>query len=81
METQSWYEIVTGDSLLQGDLLLSCPARFDHDWPTPSSIDQVSMQCVMTDLIVLTQTCDLQHGRASQVLLAQVSRWVNVVQD
>lgn len=54
MESQSWYEIVAGDSLMQGDLFFACPARWDHEWPVVGK--ELLVQWVMTDLIVLTQS-------------------------
>ena len=71
-----WYEAVTDDSLEQGDLLPNCPVirqpsnlselllNYDSSEPLvePVTVDTV-------DLIIMSQSCDLQQDKIEQVLL------------
>ncbi len=81
MDDTCWYEIVTGDTLFQGNFLLACPSRLERDWPWPLPPDALAMQWVTTDLVVLTQSCNLQHSRIAEVFLAQVASWSTVVKE
>jgi hypothetical protein len=69
-----WYELVSGDTLEQGDILEACPVfsppedLAGEDYKTAMFIwDEV-------DVIVLSQSCDLVKGRekVSEVLLCPV---------
>lgn len=60
---ESFWEKVVGDSLRQGDFLLNCPvASFSS---IENEITEVSI--AEYDLIVLTQSCDLENGKADFV--------------
>lgn len=69
--TESWYEIVTGSALAQGDLLMSCPilrvAALEKD---PSGAVEVVEE--EHDVIVLTQSCDLENDKVDELLVAAV---------
>lgn len=67
----SWYEVVTGASLEQADILLRCPvARVEvAQFPLPDELDVTSSEL---DLIVLTQSCDLENKKVEEVLFAAV---------
>ena len=63
-----WWGSVAGDSLAQGDLLRD----FDVVVPTalPSdATDEVAAEIKTFDVIVMTQTCDIEHGRTASLLL------------
>lgn len=73
----SWYEVVTGSSLEQGDILPGCP-RFAvtgiPSWPPPESLD-VGVEMESLTAIVLTQTCDLVQDNVDMVLLCAMVDW------
>src|SRR3954467_7928917 len=74
MAEPSWYEVVDESVLRQGDILLQCAvAEISADvYPLPQ---QVAVEVGPLDLIVLSQSCDLEHDKVDSVLLAQVVAW------
>ena len=72
-----WYVAVSGDELEQGDILENCPVFSPPDElaiPSAKSESQVPFRCKDTDVIVMSQTCDLAKGREKldYVLLCEV---------
>ena len=65
---QGWYEAVAGSELAQGDLLQQVLLPFI------SSSDPNRPEIVLerTSAVVLTQTCDLENQKVTQVLLGAV---------
>ncbi len=64
-----WYEIVVGDSLEQGDIFRDCPIYRLEDM-RPSAIEDVEsapvIEVFLYDVVVLSQSCDLQVGQGKQ---------------
>lgn len=63
----SWYEVVRGSKLMQGDMFFSCPiiippSDIPIDQPTPTVIDA---NLESYDVILLSQSCDLQNGNVN----------------
>lgn len=83
MNDVDWFEVVEGASLLQGDLLLKCPVFVpDGELTWPVSVDKsLGLRADLVDLLVLTQSCDLVNNKVSEVLLARVVSWVEVVRE
>lgn len=83
MSDTDWFEVVEGASLLQGDILPKCPVFVldkELTWPlSPES--SLGLRADMVDLIVLTQSCDLVNNKVTEVLLARVLSWAEVVRD
>lgn len=78
-----WFEIVEGTDLLQGDILPKCPVFVpdrELSWPL-STQSSLGLRVDLIDLIVLTQSCDLVNNKVSEVLLARVLSWTEVVRD
>lgn len=75
---ESWYDVVTGGALEQGDLLPECPVArvLGIEFPLPDDVD-VAIDDL--DVVVLTQTCDLEHGKVDEVLVALVVAYDNLV--
>ena len=77
MNDAGWYEVAQGRTLLQGDLLSACPVLVltgESKWPIlPGS--SVPAEVREVDLIVMTQSCDLENEKVADVLLAQVFPW------
>jgi hypothetical protein len=65
---ESWYQVVDGNSLEQGDILT--------DLTTPRAIIDSNGQGVIRigvgTYVVLSQTCDLENDKVQEVLLANV---------
>jgi hypothetical protein len=83
MSEANWYEVVQGATLLQGDLLFHCPVITvvsGFKWPVPD--DAVPVVDVLDlDLVVMTQSCDLENDKVKDVLLAQLTAWPEIVRN
>jgi hypothetical protein len=66
----AWYEAVEGGTLEQGDLLLQCPVFVPHleSFPLVENQD-VDIFIQYFDVIVMTQSCDLENGKTQDVVL------------
>ena len=53
-----WYQVVRGNDLAQGGLLLGCP-RFIIPQDANHTEASLTLKCETVDAIVLTQSCDL----------------------
>lgn len=64
--------------LAQGDLVvgLDVPRLAT---PIDAPVDHVDIETVTPDVIVLTQTCDLEHGKQADVLVGRVVSWESFV--
>jgi len=81
MNDQDWCELTRGESLLQGDILMDCPilsvlGRFH--WPL-SADAEIEVEAKVFDLVVMTQSCDLENEKVEDLLLAQLVSWTDVV--
>jgi hypothetical protein len=68
MRDYPWYDIVEGnDDLMQGDFISTCPVMVPY-----SSIAEgrISAEIVEYDVIILSQSCDLAHGKVDLVLVS-----------
>lgn len=63
-----WYVVVAGGQILQGDLLMNCPIPSLESLPFPIPDDHV-FPVKEWDLVVITQSCDLEEKKTNQVLL------------
>lgn len=74
-----WYETVeAGAGLTQGDLIFECPLigwgvnapqqEGAKDPEDPEVLQQV-MTAIKADVVVMTQACDLEHDKVSNVIL------------
>ncbi len=67
-----WYELVTGDELVQGDILERCPIVMpspDMTWPLPADEDEIPATLEEQDVVVMSQSCDLVSDRKSDMWL------------
>jgi hypothetical protein len=81
MSNHDWYELTEGSSLLQGDLLKDCPVfavTGSLSWP-PGPAADFEIEAKVFDLVVMTQSCDLENEKVEDVLLAQLVAWSDVV--
>ena len=72
---EPWYEIVQASAALtQGDLIFDCPligwhgATAANDEPDETSLKNV-IDAFRDDVVVMTQACDLEHQKVSNVVL------------
>lgn len=65
-----WYEIVEGEMLEQGDILLQCPIFVPTpDFTLPLPKDDIPIDIRTFDVVVMTQSCDLVNDKISDVIL------------
>ena len=74
-----WYATVTGSKLEQGDFLRSCPIFRVEVLENEKRSDTEVIQ-EDHDVIVLTQTCDLENDKVQDVLVAVVLPYVALVE-
>ena len=75
-KSEPWWEVVQGSQLAQGDYLTDCvvpmmPAHFAASEATREGT-VVQFDAEIFDLIVLTQSCDLEQGKAPFVAAAPI---------
>jgi len=68
MAATSWYRLTRGKSLEQGDIIPDCPIFFPGKvgLEADAGESQVKLEGKVYDVIVLTQTCDLQLDQGDQ---------------
>lgn len=66
-ENYAWYGVVNGEVLRQGDVLDDCPIVVPKV-TAAGDLDQ-EIEVVTYDVVVLTQSCDLENGKADFVLV------------
>ncbi len=66
----SWYYVVNGSDVHQGDILMGFPTPFVRSVRNADSEPTTYLED--RDLIVLTQTCDIPKPAQQTILLAQV---------
>ncbi|MBP7861670.1 hypothetical protein KA183_08305 [bacterium] len=74
-----WYSLVSPETeVTQGDIIFSCPVldwagEFDPKSEPDGQLAQMA-DGIQADVIVLTQACDLMHGKVDTVILCQHHR-------
>lgn len=81
MSDSDWYEVAQGSSLFQGDILKQCPVFVvEGELTLPLREDaDIGVRVKIIDLVVLTQSCDLENDKVEDILLAQLLTWTDVV--
>jgi hypothetical protein len=76
--TNDWYEEVDPTvSLTQGDLVFECPvpiwdsSKFEVDKDVTKDVLLAARKVVKADVVVMSQACDLEHGKVQDVILCQ----------
>ncbi len=83
MSEASWYEVVQGPALLQGDILKACQVFLvtgPLTWPIPTGT-RLQVDARTVDVVVMSQSCDLENDKVEDVLLAQLAEWPEVVRN
>jgi len=72
----SWYETIEATvPLTQGDLITDCPLvgwasqQLDLDGGLEDEVLKAAAEAVRADVVVMTQACDLEHGKVENVIL------------
>ncbi len=71
MAAESFWEAATGATLRQGEYLTNCPVPVLKQEPLPDESEQ-SVEIKIYDLIIVTQSCDLEQGKAQFVALCPI---------
>jgi hypothetical protein len=69
MEKYPWYEIVEGDSLLQGDFINQCPIVLP---PSTIELGKVRAEVIEYDVVIMSQSCDLEQKKLELVLVCPI---------
>jgi hypothetical protein len=67
-ESYAWYELVSGSTLQQGDILLDCLEPLPPELTSAGAVDVIQHPRV----VVLTQSCDLEDADVSRVMVCPV---------
>ena len=68
-DSEDWYDIIEGGGLRQGDILLECPIlRLDPSVSYPLTAEAVPATMEFHDIVILTQSCDLDQNKVSGVV-------------
>jgi hypothetical protein len=62
---ESFWEEISGESLRQGDYLLDCPIPLFYE--QPDNTEQQPLTVGSCDLIIVTQSCDLENQKVRLV--------------
>lgn len=71
MAAESFWEATTDAILRQGEYLTNCPVPVLRQEPLPGESEQ-SVEIKIYDLITVTQSCDLEQGKAQFVALCPI---------
>ncbi len=74
----SWYSIIQGRDLMQGDIIKRCPVPIVNVPEPFTEVSEVDVEIEILDLIVLSQSCDLDNDKIKNVILAKVGDWEKV---
>lgn len=78
-DKSSWYEIVSGRTLEQGDLLPNI--RTERVVVDPDAQGGYRIKVGLGSYIVISQTCDLEHDKVQEVLLANFQDYQNLAHE
>src|SRR4051812_10468025 len=88
---ESWYEVIEGAELEQGDVLIGCPVLVPIEadieaasaegggGDEPSEVETLAVEEAIRDVVVMTQSCDLVNDKVQDVLVAEVIEWASWV--
>jgi len=65
-----WYDVVDGDDLAQGDFIDSCPIIIPP--PSMNEDDTINANVCEYDVVIMSQSCDLENRKIDLVLLCPV---------
>lgn len=75
--TSDWYEVVAGSELMQGDRLPGLSVF--RVVASPAEAEDLDVDEIELDTIIISQTCDLEHDKVQDVLVAHVLSYQELV--
>ena len=69
MKEYPWYEVVEDNGILQGDFIDSCPIVLP---PKAVELRKVSADVIEYDVVVMSQSCDLEQKKLELVLVCPI---------
>ncbi len=79
MTDADWFDVCTGPDLMQGDILLGCGVLRPRQAEGASGPTDIEAYIDVVDVIIVTQSCDLEQGKVDNVLLAKVDSYDSIV--
>ncbi len=81
MSIESYWENVSGAKLRQGDYIFNCPVPvFAEQFPEQKSEIEINVDIDFYDLIVVTQSCDLEQNKIRLVAMCPIYQLENYEQ-
>lgn len=79
----TWFEIVEGEELFQGDILFKCPiVKVDYpDEQLSLNRPELNASIEYYDAVVLSQSCDLVNDKIENMLLTEVVSWEEILKN
>lgn len=74
MASFPWYDAVNSTNLQQGDIFVGCPVLLPN-WDTDvweSGTYRLRAEAHKHDVVIITQSCDLTHGKAEHALVCPI---------
>ena len=68
----NWYSSENSEEILQGDILDSCPIYIVPSDLAVERLDNAEFNVEERDVIIMTQSCDLESNKVAEVLLCPV---------
>lgn len=81
MSDECWYELAEDTNLRQREIIINCDVvkvNNEIQWPITESTD-ISVDIIKSNLIILSQSCDLGNNKIEDILLAEVIAWSEIV--
>jgi len=68
-----WYEVVNGENITQGDIILDCPVFKPYEiYKASDGKNAVNGDIEIIDAIVMTQACDIANGAVEDIILCSL---------
>lgn len=72
MEKYPWYKIIeSNEQIMQGDFVWDCPVVIPPDVINKSDSNN-SFEIIEYDVVVMSQSCDIEHGKLTNLLVCPV---------
>jgi hypothetical protein len=68
-----WFEVVEGDEISQGDIIMNCPVVIVPPLEDLSEGAEFDVVMKTIDVIIMTQACDLEQGKVNDVILCGIT--------
>ena len=71
-----WYDVVIGDNITQGDILMRCPVVSilpSNSDTSSSNIENVlEVEEIILDGVILSQACDIENGKIDNLIICPI---------